>query len=119
MNTEKVFAKMLKAHSKGECATLVTNYENAKEIAKLIIAMPNTYIVDFQLTREDWDGYADPWLLSYGEEGDIWCQKAVLDNGRIARGGGLYFIDTAAIGSYLPEDFVLEGESKIKLVGGD
>jgi hypothetical protein len=119
MNTEKVFAKILKAHSKGECVSLVTDYENAKEIAKLIIAMPNTYIKDFQLTREEWDGYCDPWLLSYGEEGDIWCQKAVLDNGHIARGSGLYFIDTAAIRSYLPVDFVLEGEAKIKLIGGD
>ena len=35
MNTEKVFAKMLKAHSKGECVSLVTDYENAKEITKL------------------------------------------------------------------------------------
>ena len=67
MNTEKVFAKMLKAHSKGECISLVTDYENAKEIAKLIMSMPDTYIEDFQLTREDYDGYADPWLLTYGE----------------------------------------------------
>ena len=35
MNAEKVFAKMLKAHSKGECVALVTDYKNAKEIAKL------------------------------------------------------------------------------------
>ena len=119
MNAQKVFAKMLKAHSKGECVSLVTDYENAKEIAKLIITMPNTYIEDFQLAREDRDGYCDPWLLSYGEEGDIWCQKAVLDNGHIAKGDGLYFIDTVAIGSYLPEDFVLDGEAKIKLIGGE
>ena len=119
MNTEKVFAKMLKAHSRGECVSLVTDYENAKEIAKFIMSMPNTYIEDFQLAREDWDGYADPWLLSFGEDGDIWCQKAVFDNGCIAKGDGLYFIDTVAIGSYLPEDFVLEGEAKIKLIGGD
>jgi hypothetical protein len=119
MNTTKVFAKMLKVHSKGECVSLVTDYENAKDIAKLIISMPNTYIEDFQLSREDYDGYCDPWLLSYGEEGDVCCQKAVLNNGHIARGGGLYFIDTVAIGSYLPEDFVLDGEAKIKLIGGD
>jgi len=119
MNTQKVFAKMLKAHSKGETVTLVTDYENAKGIAKLIIAMPNTYIEDFQLSREDYDGYCDPWLLTYGEEGDVWCQKAVLGNGHIAKGSGLYFIDTVAIGSYLPEDFVLDGEAKIKLIGGD
>ena len=119
MNTIKVFAKMLKAHSKGECVALVTNYENAREVAKLIIAMPNAYIENFQLSSVEWDNYCDPWILSYGEEGDIWCQKAVLDNGHIAKGGGLYFIDTGAIGSYLPEDFVLEGEAKIKLIGGD
>lgn len=119
MNTEKVFAKMLKAHSKGECVSLVTDYENAKEIAKFIISMPDTCIENFQLTREDWDGYADPWLLTYGEEGDIWCQKVILDSGIVAKGEGLYFIDTVAIGSYLPEDFVLGGEAKIKLIGGD
>lgn len=119
MNTEKVFAKMLKAHSKGECVSLVTDYENAKEIAKFIISMPDTCIENFQLSSAEWDGYCDPWLLSYGEEGDIWCQKAVLDNGKIAKGGGLYFIDTVAIGSYLPEDFVLDGEAKIRLIGGE
>ena len=119
MNTEKVFAKMLKAHSKGETVTLVTDYQNAREIAKLIMSMPDTFIESFQLSSAESDGYSDPWLLSYGEEGDIWCQKAVLDNGHIAKGDGLYFIDTIAIGSYLPEDFVLGDEAKIKLIGGD
>ena len=113
MNTQKVFAKMLKAHSKGECISLVTDYENAKEVAKLIMSMPDTYIEDFQLSREDYDGYADPWLLSYGEEGDIWCQKAVLDNGHIAKGEGAYIIDTSAIGSRVPEDFTLGGIIKV------
>ena len=141
MNTEKVFAKMLKAHSKGECVTLVTDYGNAKDIAKLIMSMPDTYIEDFQLTREDWDGYADPWLLTYGEDGtyiedfqltredwdgyadpwlltygedgDIWCQKAVLENGHIAKGEGAYIIDTSAIGSRVPEDFVLGDTIKV------
>ena len=119
MNTQKVFAKMLKAHSKGETVTIVTDYENAREVAKLIMSMPNAYIENFQLSSAEWDGYCDPWLLSYGEEGDIWCRKAVLDNGHIAKGDGLYFIDTVAIGSYLPEDFVLDGEAKIKLIGGE
>lgn len=113
MNTTKVFAKMLKAHSKGECVSLVTDYGNAKEIAKLIMSMPDTYIEDFQLTREDWDGYADPWLLTYGEDGDIWCQKAVLENGHIAKGEGAYIIDASAIGSRVPEDFVLGGTIKV------
>ena len=113
MNTTKVFAKMLKAHSKGECVSLVTDYENAREIAKLIITMPDTFIESFQLSSAESDGYSDPWLLSYGEEGDIWCQKAVLDNGKIARGDGTYIIDTSAIGSRVPEDFVLGGTIKV------
>lgn len=113
MNTEKVFAKMLKIHSKGECVSLVADYENAKEVAKLIMSMPDTYIEDFQLSREDYDGYADPWLLSYGEEGDIWCQKAILGNGVVAKGEGAYIIDTSAIGSRVPEDFVLGGTIKV------
>lgn len=113
MNTTKVFAKMLKAHSKGECVSLITDYENAREIAKLIMSMPDTFIENFQLSSAESDGYSDPWLLSYGEEGDIWCQKAVLDNGKIARGDGIYIIDTSAIGSRVPEDFVLGGTIKV------
>lgn len=113
MNTEKVFAKMLKIHSKGECVSLVTDYENAREIAKLIISMPDTFIESFQLSSAESDGYSDPWLLSYGEEGDIWCQKAVLDNGKIARGDGAYIIDTSAIGGRVPEDFTLGGTIKV------
>ena len=113
MNTTKVFAKMLKIHSKGECVTLVTDYENAKEVAKLIMSMPDTYIEDFQLSREDYDGYSDPWLLTYGEEGDIWCQKAILNSGAVAKGEGAYIIDTSAIGSRVPEDFVLGGVIKV------
>lgn len=115
MNTTKVFAKMLKAHSKGECVSLITDYENAREIAKLIMSMPDTFIESFQLSSAESDGYCDPWLLSYGEEGDIWCQKAVLDNGKIAKGEGTYIIDTSAIGSRVPEDFTLGGT--IKVVG--
>lgn len=113
MNTEKVFAKMLKIHSKGEDVSLVTDYENAKEIAKFIMSMPDTYIEDFQLSREDYDGYTDPWLLTYGECGDIWCQKAILDSGVVAKGEGIYIIDTSAIGSRVPEDFVLGGTIKV------
>ena len=113
MNIEKVFAKMLKIHSKGEFVTLVTDYENARKIAKLIMSMPDTYIEDFQLSREDYDGYADPWLLTYGEEGDIWCQKAILDSGAVAKGEGAYIIDTSAIGSRVLEDFVLGGTIKV------
>lgn len=113
MNTQKVFAKMLKAHSKGECVTLVTDYENAKEIAKFIMSMPDTYIEDFQLTRKDYDGYTDSWLLTYGEEGDVWCQKAILDSGAVAKGEGAYIIDTSAIGNRVPEDFVFGGTIKV------
>lgn len=113
MNTEKVFAKMLKLHSKGECVTLVTDYENAKEIAKLIISMPDTYIKNFQLTYEDYDGYTNPWLLTYGEEGDIWCLKAIFDSGAVVKGEGAYIIDTSAIGNRVPEDFVLGGTIKV------
>ena len=113
MNTTKVFAKMLRAHSKGECVSLVTDYENAREIAKLIISMPDTFIESFQLSSAECDGYADPWLLIYGEEGDVWCQKAILDSGIVAKGDGTYIIDTSAIGSRAPEDFVLDGVIKV------
>lgn len=113
MNTEKVFAKMLKAHSKGECVSLITDYENAREIAKLIMSMPDTFIESFQLSSAECDGYDNPWLLTYGEEGDIWCQKAILDSGIVAKGEGAYIIDASAIGSRVPEDFVLDGVIKV------
>lgn len=113
MNAEKVFAKMLKIHSKGECVTLVTDYENAREIAKLIMSMPDTFIEGFQLSSAECDGYSDPWLLTYGEESDIWCQKAILDSGIVAKGEGAYIIDTSAIGSRVPEDFTLDGTIKV------
>lgn len=113
MNAEKVFAKMLKAHSKGECVSLVTDYENAREIAKLIMSMPDTFIESFQLSSAECDGYADSWLLIYGEEGDVLCQKAILDSGVVAKGESTYIIDTSAIGSRIPEDFVLGGTIKV------
>ena len=112
MNTEKVFAKMVKFHSKGEPVTLVTDYENAKVVAKFLLAMPNTFIEAFALWDELQDGYGKAWLLSLCENGAVYCEKAFFDNGGIAQGDGNYIIDTNAIGDAIPSDFVLS-DSKV------
>ena len=119
MNTQKVFAKMLKAKARGKDVTVVTDYPNAKEILKYILVMPDTYINDIEIASPDWKGYDEPYIINLGTDNGVYCQPAIYEDGSIARGGSLYYIDVVAIGTYLPEDFVLEGESQIKLVGGD
>lgn len=110
---------MLKAKASGKDVSVVTDYPNAKEILKYILTMPDTYIVDVEIASPEWKGYCDPYLIEFSADGSVYFQPVVYEGGIIARGGGLYYIDVVAIGTYLPEDFVLEGESKIKLVGGD
>ena len=119
MNTQKVFAKMLKAKASGKDVTVVADYPNAKEILKYILIMPDTYINDIEIASPDWKGYGEPYIINLGTDNGVYCQPAIYEDGSIARGSGLYYIDIVAIGTYLPEDFVLEGESQIKLVGGD
>ena len=120
MNTHKVFSKIIKAKSQGRDVSVITDYANAKEILKLVLSLPDTYIKNIEIADELWDNYYDPYLIDICSEGGIYCQPAVLKNGSIAQGEGLYYIDVLAIGEYLPDDFVIEGENtKIKLVGGD
>lgn len=119
MNAEKVFARMVKAHSKNKDVTFVSNYDGVKAVAKYIAAMPDSFYEDFSLTRPDWDGYDKEWLLTYDDIGGMWCQKARFEDGRIAQGAGLYLIDEFAIGNTAPEEFCFENDSTIKLVGDE
>ena len=120
MNIEKVFARMLKAKAKGVDVSVVTDYENAKELIKYALAMPDTYIVDIEIGEVLWKGYGDVYTLNLGSDGSIYCEPSVRENGGIGRGAGLYLIDVVAIGEWLPSDFVLDDPStEIKLIGGD
>lgn len=40
----------------------------------------------------------------------IWTQKAYFEDGRIARGNGVYLIDVTSIGAHKPEEFLINGE---------
>ena len=120
MNIEKVFARMLKAKAKGVDVSVVTDYENTKELIKYALAMPDTYIVDIEIGEILWKGYGDVYTLNLGSDGSIYCEPSVRENGGIGRGAGLYLIDVVAIGEWLPSDFVLDDPStEIKLIGGD
>ena len=118
MNTEKVFAKLLKAKANKKDVTLITDYVNAKEILKYALCMPDTYIVDVKISDPEWENYDSAYSITFGIDGDIYCQPTIYEDGKIARGGGLCYIDANAIIGYKPDDFVLPGESEIKLIGG-
>ena len=120
MNIEKVFARMLKAKAKGVDVSVVTDYENAKELIKYVLTMPDTYIVDIECNTPEWKGYDDPYTIALCADGGLFCEPSVREDGGIGRGAGLYLIDVVAIGEYLPSDFVLDDPStEIKLIGGD
>lgn len=120
MNNEKVFARMLKAKAKGVDVSVVTDYENAKEIIKYALVMPDTYLVDIECNTPEWKGYDDPYTITLCADGSLYCEPSVREDGGIGRGAGLYLIDVIAIGEYLPSDFVLDDPStEIKLIGGE
>ena len=120
MNTEKVFARMLKAKAKGVDVSVVTDYNSTKELIKYVLAMPDTYIVDVEIGEPNWKGYDDPYLLTLDVYGGVFCQPVILTSGKPARGTGLYFIDVLATDSWQPSDFVLDDpDAKIKLIGGE
>ena len=120
MNTEKVFAKMLKAKANGKDISVITNANNAKKLIQYSLSLPVAYIADIEIGEPMWKGYDEAYLVDLCAGGAVYAQPAILENGVIARTEGLCLIDVFAIGEHLPEDFVLEGEeTKIKLIGGE
>lgn len=117
MDCKKVFANIIKHHCKGEIVTFVSSYKNIKDVLKMLLAMPDTYIEDISITRPEWDGYDEAWALSFGENSDVWCSKAININGEPFRGEGYFVIDASAIDGHDPENFVL-GNSHIKIING-
>lgn len=118
MDNMKMFARMLKQHCKGKDVALVTSYDNAQEILKMLISLSDTYIEDVTLTRPEWDNYEGCWLINYGANNDIWCSKALGDDGIPLRGDDFYYIDQEAIDDLSPDDFVFGG-TEYKVIKGD
>jgi len=120
MKAKKIFKKMIKSHN-DNVVTYVSNFENVREVAKMLIALPDTIIEGVHLESPEWDGYEGAFLLTFDEDNTIWIQKAYFDDGRIARGIGVYVIDKNSIGTHRPEEFLVENEgiNKIILVGGE
>lgn len=87
---KKVFAKMIKNNSKDKCSVFYTSYDNARELVKMLCAMPDSYIGNITLTCAEYDGYDGLFLVNYSDENEISAQKAVFENGKIARSDGEY-----------------------------
>lgn len=117
MNVQKLFAKMLKANCKNIDVTAIIDYKNAQELLKYLLTYPSTYIISIEIAQSEWKGYDGAYLITLGDDNSIYCQPAIIEStGEPARGAGLFYIDTNAIGEHLPEDFVLSQESEIKLI---
>ena len=117
MNIKKIFAKMVKAYSKGESVTLLTDYDNAQIVLKYLLSMPDTYVAQIIATSQIYDGYDGAFFVNLDTDGAVWCEPAIVD-GRVLRGGGLIYVDTDSIGDHIPDEFGIAGECKIKIVGG-
>ena len=116
MNVQKVFAKMIKANANDIDVCVVTDYENSIKLLKYLLAYPTTYICNVDIAEKEWKGYDEAYLLDLCKDGAIYCSPAInKESGKPFKGDGLYYIDTEAIGSYMPDEFVF-GDSKIKLV---
>lgn len=117
MNIQKTFSRIVKANANGKDVTVVTDYDNAKDLLKYVLSIPDTSVASIELSAPEWHGYDDAYLLSINSDGTVYCEEAVLESGAIAKGEGLYLIDVLAIGENLPEDFVLDTENtQIKLI---
>lgn len=119
MKAKKIFNKMVKAHNYGDEATYISTYENVRQVAKMICSLPDVCIASINIDPPDWEGYDKAYILTYDVDNAIWCQRAYFDDGRIARTSGMCFIDISAIGENKPEDFIIEGDAEIKIVGGE
>lgn len=116
MNIKKIFAKMIKAYGKGESVTLLTGYDNVQIILKYLLSMPDTYVAQIIATSQNYDGYDGAFYVNLDEDGEVWCEPAIVD-GRVLRTGGLIYVDLNSIGDHIPDEFGISGECKIKLVG--
>lgn len=122
MKAKKIFKRMVKIHDENKSITYVSNFENVREVAKILISLPNTIIEDVHLESPEWDGYEGAFLLTFDEDNTIWIQKAYFDDGRIARGTGIYIIDNDSIGTHKPEEFLIESDiedNEIIVIGGE
>ena len=119
MKAKKILKKMIKEHNFGNEVTYIAKYESVKEVMKLLLSQPDTFIMNINLEDEERDGYDKAFLLTYSTDNSVWCQRAYIDDEHIARSDGVCFIDISAIGNNKPSDFVNEENSTIKLIGGE
>lgn len=118
MNAKKILKKMIKEHESGNEVTFISDYKKIKEVAKLLISQPETFIQNISIENED-SCYNKAFILTYDTDNAVWCQKAFLDDGHIALSSGVCFIDVNAIGNNKPSDFVNKDDSYIKIIGGE
>lgn len=102
---KSVFAKMVKLNSKGSSSVFYTNYDNARQLVKLLCALPDTIIDNVTLTDSLYDGYNNLFLVNYSDANEISAQKAFIDTGNIARSDSTYER------IYLDSDFISESEA--------
>lgn len=121
MKPKKIFKKMVKEHENENIVTYVSHYDNIRQVLKMLVTLPDTIIESVKIEPPESDGYEGAFLLTFDTDGAIWTQKAYFEDGRIARGNGVYLIDVTSIGVHKPEEFLIDGESdnKIKIIGGE
>ena len=118
MDIFKALSKIAKAMSKHTDINVITDYNTSRVLLKFILAMPETYVVNLDIADPDWNGYDNAYLISITDEYGVYCSPAVYEGTKYAaRSTGLFYIDKSAIGDYEPEDFVLDENSEIKVVG--
>lgn len=121
MKPKKIFKKMVKEHENENIVTYVSHYDNIRQVLKMLVTLPDTIIESVRVEPPEYDGYEGAFLLTFDTDGTIWTQKAYFEDGRIARGNGVYLIDVTSIGVHKPEEFLIDGEpdNKIKIIGGE
>lgn len=110
MKPKKIFKKMIKEHENENIVTYVSHYDNIRQVLKMLVTLPDTIIESVKIEPPESDGYEGAFLLTFDTDGAIWTQKAYFEDGRIARGNGVYLIDVTSIGAHKPEEFLINGE---------
>lgn len=113
MNVDKAFMKVLKHHNKGEDVSVVGYYEDIKVLFERIVALKDVCIRNINLHDTEWEGYINPFTLTYDVDGQVWCEKSVYDNGNVGACGGYVLVDEFIDE---PERWGIEGCSTIKIV---
>ena len=114
MDANKIFAKALKTYYSGKDVGIITDYDKARKILKLFLSLPETKILNIELSEPLWDGYEEPWTIDIDSNGKIWCQKSICEkDNKPYQSEGYYIIDSSAIGEHSPNEFVIDSKMKV------